>query len=86
MKAKGEEVLSRRRRATGSSGSASGPIFQFFVPPASLSPGVIFVGFHLPGKPYDFLCFDLKDKNALKISLRIFISFFFLNRMQKVQK
>ena len=52
VKAKGEEVLSRRRRATGSSGSAGGQIFQFFVPPASLSPGVIFVGFHLPGKPY----------------------------------
>ena len=31
------------------SGTAYGGLYQFFVPPGSLSPGIVFVGFHLPG-------------------------------------
>ena len=32
-----------------SSGFEYGGLYQFFVPPGSLSPGIVFVGFHLPG-------------------------------------
>ena len=30
--------------------STTGDTYQFFVPPASLSPGIVFAGFELPGE------------------------------------
>ena len=61
VRTEGEKVESRKRRAVSSSvspdsatnSSAGGPTYQFFVPPGSLSPGIIFVGFDMPGQSHE---------------------------------
>ena len=36
--------------SSSNAGVASGPVYKFFVPGGTLSPGIVFVGFEMPGE------------------------------------